>query len=240
MIQTPALRTAEFYDAEWPSQWRDMRAYSPVARHTRRLIGRYLDRVRYRSLVDIGCGNGALLRDLELNAEEVDICGVDFSEVAVESARRATSGRFACLDIESEALPEAFDVGVCSEVLEHLGDDEAALANIRSMCRHVVITVPSGPLGPSSVAMGHVRHYTKADLAAKLTRAGFKVIALRAWGTPFHDPLYAWLRGKAPEGATTGRYGLGRRALSSALYLLFFLNLLDRGHKLVALAERAA
>ena len=148
-------------------------------------------------------------------------------------------GSFHRLDIAADSLDEAFDVAVCSEVLEHLEDDCAALRNIRKMARQVIITVPGGPLGDSSVAMGHVRHYTPEELSKKLEDAGFRVRTIRSWGTPFHDPLYAWLRGMAPETATTGHYGWVRRVTTQMLYLVFFLNVIDAGHKLVALAERA-
>ena len=232
-----AQKDARFYDREWTGQWQDMRAHSPVARHTRRLIGRTLNRLEHHSLLDIGCGDGALFRELRPDGRTVDLCGVDFSEAAVALARRRSCGRFSCLDIQTEHLPETFDVGICSEVLEHLEDDQAALHNIREMCRHLIVTVPSGPLGPASRAVGHVRHYTRSDLREKLEEAGFHVRELRAWGTPFHDPVYAWIRGRAPEGSTTGHYGPFRRGLSQLLYWLFFLNLLDRGHKLIALAE---
>ncbi len=229
---------AQFWDQEWADKWQDMKAFSPVARHTRRLIRNLLGRLAYRSLVDIGCGIGVLLRELNADRDCVDLCGIDFSEVAISLAGRLTPARFHCVDIQRESAPETFDVGVCSEVLEHLEDDVSALRNIRKMCRLLVVTVPSGPLGASSRAIGHVRHYTKDDLERKLTSSGFRLRYLRAWGTPFHDPLYAWIRSRTSQGVTMGTYGLFRRCVSQALYLLFFLNLFDRGHKLVALAER--
>ena len=233
------MQTAEFYDREWTDQWQDMKTYSPVARHTRRLIEKLLGRLEYRSLIDIGCGNGELLRELDLDVDRIDLHGIDLSEAAVGLAGQHVPGRFRCLDIQRDFLRESFDVGICSEVLEHLGDDRTALRNIRNMCRFLIVTVPSGPLGSASLAMGHVRHYTRQDLIRKLSDAGFCVKYIRAWGTPFHDPLYAWIRGQAPTGTTTGRYGFLRRTVSHFLYLCFFLNVMDRGQKLFALAERA-
>jgi SAM-dependent methyltransferase len=228
-----------FYDREWADPWKDMKLYSPVARHTRRLIRKHLDRLSYESLIDIGCGSGELLRELALDTTSIAVAGIDLSSVAIDLAKRRSAGRFHQLDIQRSWVQETYDVGICSEVLEHLPDDVAALRNIRRMCHRVVITVPSGPLRPSSIAMGHLRHYSREGLAAKLVDAGFSLLSLSAWGTPFHDPIYAWIRGKAPEGSTTGHYGPGRRLASSLLHAVFYLNLFDRGHKLFALAERA-
>lgn len=234
----PGARDSSFYDTEWADQWQDMKAYSPVARHTRRLILRALDRIPHDSLIDIGCGIGSLLQGLVDLDRPVRYAGVDFSEKAVRIAARRLNAQFTRLDVEREWLDETFDIGVCSEVLEHLEDDSTAIVNIAKMCRNVVITVPSGPLTPASIEMGHVRHYTKTDLTGKIEAAGLRVLSIRAWGTPFHDPLYAWLRSQSPDGATTGTYGPLRRALSAILYLLFHLNVIDRGHKLIAVAER--
>ena len=227
-----------FYDREWTERWQDMKVHSPVARHTRRLIQKALEKLSFDSLLDIGCGEGSLLSELGPLNDGASLVGMDFSAEALRLARPRIEGDFYHVDIEKAHLDKSFDVGVCSEVLEHLLDDEGALRNIACMCRYLIVTVPSGPLRASSRAMGHVRHYTKADLASKLKLAGYRVLQLRAWGFPLHDPLYACIRGSAPEGATTGRYGSLRKVLSKVLYGLFFLNVFDRGHKLIAVCER--
>lgn len=234
MNQTTA-RPAEFYDREWATTWHDMKVFSPVARHTRRLIKNRLDRISYASLLDIGCG-GELLKELSLSPE-IALSGIDFSSTAIQQVSAAIEGRFEVVDIQTETPPFCADAGVCSEVLEHLDDDETALKNISEAVEYLVVTVPSGPLTDASLTMGHVRHYTRESLRSKLESSGFDVLDIRAWGTPFHDPLYAWLRSRSPQGTTTGTYGRGRRLISSALYTLFHLNIFDHGHKLVALAR---
>ena len=235
MSQT-AAQPAEFYDREWANTWHDMKAFSPVARHTRRLIKSRLNRIDFSSLIDIGCGSGELLKELSLSPE-ITLSGVDFSSTAITQVSQALKGRFEVVDIQTASPSFSADAGVCSEVLEHLDNDGAAIANISRVVKHLVVTVPSGPVTESALAMGHVRHYTRKSLSEKLESNGFKVVDIRAWGTPFHDPLYAWIRSQSPEGATTGEYGLFRRLVSSALYTLFHLNVFDHGHKLVALAR---
>ena len=235
MIQT-AAKPAEFYDREWSDRWHDMKVYSPVARHTRRLIRGFLGRIEFASLLDIGCGSGELLRELSLSPE-ISLSGVDFSAAAIRQASARVDGDFEVVDIENESPALRADAGVCSEVLEHLTDDASAIRNMASCVKHLVVTVPSGPLTDASLAMGHVRHYTRTSLRERLESNGFDVIDLRAWGTPFHDPVYAWIRSRSPEGATTGSYGFGKRLVSGILYTLFHLNILDHGHKLVVLAK---
>ena len=235
MAHTTA-QPAEFYDREWANTWHDMKVHSPVARHTRRLIKSRLDTITFDSLMDIGCGSGELLKELSLSPD-VDLMGVDFSPTAINQIENDVSGLFEVVDIQNEVPSIRADAGVCSEVLEHLDDDASALRNIAKVVDHLVVTVPSGPLNDASLAMGHVRHYTKLSLQERLESNGFEVLDLRAWGTPFHDPFYAWVRSHSPEGATTGTYGPMKRVVSSALYNLFHLNVFDHGHKLVALAR---
>lgn len=236
VLAQTAAQPADFYDREWANTWRDMKVYSPVARHTRRLIKSRLDRIEFRSLMDIGCGSGELLKELSL-APSVALSGLDFSPTAIDQVSKRIDGQFAVVDIQKDSPPFKTDVGVCSEVLEHLDNDDAALRNISRSVRHLVITVPSGPLTEASVAMGHVRHYTKESLREKLEMGGYMDIDVRAWGTPFHDPLYAWIRSRSPQSATTGTYGAGKRFISATLYTLFHLNVFDHGHKLVAFAR---
>ncbi len=235
MSQT-AAQPAEFYDREWANTWHDMKVYSPVARHTRRLIKSRLDRISCESLIDIGCGSGELLKELSLSPD-IALSGVDFSSTAIHQVSSTIDGQFEVVDIQKAAPSFSADMGVCSEVLEHLDDDESALSNISKVVNHLVITVPSGPLTQSALDMGHVRHYTRESLSDKLARTGFDILDIRAWGTPFHDPLYAWVRSLSPQGTTTGTYGLGRRLVSSALYTLFHLNVFNHGHKLIALVR---
>ena len=128
----PGARDSSFYDTEWADQWQDMKAYSPVARHTRRLILRALDRIPHDSLIDIGCGIGSLLQGLVDLDRPVRYAGVDFSEKAVRIAAGRLNAQFTRLDVESEWLDETFDIGVCSEVLEHLEDALVGAAVERS------------------------------------------------------------------------------------------------------------
>ena len=84
MIQATA-KPAEFYDTEWSNRWHDMKVYSPVARHTRRLIRRYLDKVDFSSVLDIGC---VLVVVVAIDQVHVSV-PVHVGQLGVEAATRA-------------------------------------------------------------------------------------------------------------------------------------------------------
>ncbi len=232
-----------FYDEGWSRYWGDLKRYSPVGRHTRRWILRYLRRLgRFDSLADVGCGEGTLLTCIARHYPQVRLYGLDLSSESVAVCqRRVPDARLICADVLQTTRPfdRDVDVAVVSEVLEHLDDDHQAVRNLHTWCRHLIITVPSGPMHADAKAMGHRRHYAKDDLTGLLEQCGYHVLAIRAWGFPMAAPVYAWLRGRAGYGAVTGHYGPARRALTHALYAAFFLNdLFDAGNKLFALARR--
>lgn len=88
---------------------------------------------RARSLLDVGCGTGAISMYLAgvLRAEKT--YGIDVNPRWVEQAR-ATGVDATVLDIESDNLPFAdgcFDAIFCGEVIEHLFDTDHLLAEIR-------------------------------------------------------------------------------------------------------------
>jgi SAM-dependent methyltransferase len=120
----------------------------------RRLIGGFYGRLREiveplgaRSLLDAGCGEGeALDRLSDLLPDRV--AAVDVSPAALEFAAARLPGIEAAVASLYE-LPFAdgsFDLVLCLEVLEHLADPEAALAELaRVSAGHVVVSVPHEP-----------------------------------------------------------------------------------------------
>jgi 2-polyprenyl-3-methyl-5-hydroxy-6-metoxy-1,4-benzoquinol methylase len=73
-----------------------------------------------------------------------------------------------------------FDTVICLNVIEHVDDDRAALANIRQVVAaqgRAVVLVPHGPQiqGTLDQALGHRRRYTTESLQQLAEQAGFSV-----------------------------------------------------------------
>ena len=232
---------AEGYDHAWSEEWSDLKRYSPVGRHTRRWIVKLLKRVQFASIADFGCGEGSLLGHVQQTYPDAKISGADFSKVSVAKCiERLPGADIVVHDITDPSRPftNVVDVGVCSEVIEHVEDDAAALTNLASWCRNIVITVPGGPLDDLAMRMGHLRQYTGEELRSKMEATGWEVQYLREWGFPFSYPLYARARSGAGYGAVTGTYSPLKRLVTHALYGVFFGNdLFSGGDKIFALAR---
>jgi len=258
---TAATDVAAFYDHVWDA-FGDLDRENPAAYHRRRLIlGLLREHARSATQVlEVGCGQGALLKRLALELPAAVIHGADVSSRSLEKSRALVgSAELFELDLSAldfDALHAArfgrFDLVICSEVLEHLADDALALARIRSLLApggHLIVTVPSGPKTRFDVAIGHVRHYTRAGLSRRLRESGYDVERALAWGFPFHN-LYRFLVGfgarLSMEGSGAGRLdalrgplGLGYRVLGRVLKPLYFLNRPYWGPQLLAVARKS-
>lgn len=100
-------------------------------------------------ILDVGCGNGWLLAALEHRlSEDHQLFGIEPSNEGVANSQSRTS-RSAVLsgglgDVEFEEL---FDVVVCSEVMEHVEDQESFVGYLASHVKPngtLVITTPNG------------------------------------------------------------------------------------------------
>ncbi len=77
---------------------------------------------------------------------------------------------------------------ICSEVLEHIPDWPAAVANLARMARrYVLITVPTGKVRAMDRMVGHTQHFAGPELVAALGAAGCRPLSVRRWGFPFHS-----------------------------------------------------
>lgn len=236
----------ETYDRIWGGL-SDFIRYNPGARHRRRFTLRLLDSIRFASLLDVGCGNAELLSLLKERYPNVRCSGVDLSEAVVaQNAERFPAMSFAVCDIQQGALDERFEAIVCSEVIEHLDDRDAAFKNLAAMLEpggHLVITCPTGKVFETERYFGHTTHPSTDEIEARAERHGLRVKALYNWGFPFYRAL-KWATNVNPEWSLKNfgeqQYGKRQIAVSTALYFANFLNLSrsQAGCQIFALLEK--
>ncbi len=93
-----------------------------------------------RTILDVGCGNGAFLNSLPNRYEPI---GLDSSQEALKYVKtKAIHGDIAALPFESAS----FDLITCLEVLEHLPCDvfEKALSELQRVSKkYIIISVPN-------------------------------------------------------------------------------------------------
>ena len=149
-----------------------------------------------RTLLDVGCGNGFVLARLERAFPDLAITGCELSADALEIARSRLD-RAELHDYDALELPfeSAFDVVCAFDVLEHIEDDEGALAAMARAAQPaggILVTVPQHRWlwsAPDDYA-GHKRRYTRDELLAKVDRAGFEPVLVTSFTSALLPLMY--------------------------------------------------
>lgn len=129
------------------------------------------------SILDVGCGPGALLAELSMYGEAI---GIDNSPLAVNFCKeRGADARVG--EITKLPFPDAsFDVVLVLDVLEHIEKDALAAAELARILKpggQLIAMVPAFMIlwGLTDVWAHHYRRYTKSQLVALLSGAGLTV-----------------------------------------------------------------
>ncbi len=182
---------------DWESHWGDYASSAtdnPAQAYRRGQVMKALHATGPPArFLDIGVGQGDLLRFVALEFPQAELAGLELSRTGVQECLRKVPR---ALVVQRNLLEEAVVPDVlagwathacCSEVLEHV-DDPALL--LRHALPHlqsgavVVITVPGGPRSAFDKHIGHRRHFNKASLRAVLVDAGLDVERVSGAGFP--------------------------------------------------------
>lgn len=166
-------------------------------------------------VLDLGCGEGRHVHGLHVLGG-INVVGLDRDGPSLVKAREglamlpAATATTGFVEGDAYRTPYAdatFDAVICSEVLEHLEDYHAALAEIARVLKPggvFVATVPrawpericwalaSGPGGYGDQPGGHLRIFDERELAADIAKGGFDKTG-RHHAHGLHAP-YWWLK----------------------------------------------
>jgi SAM-dependent methyltransferase len=183
----PFLSYAESGDVNWSDELESLheeasRTHFMDVWTRQAILARVGDLSPTAIVVDLGCSTGYLLEDLRAAQPQATLIGVDLVAAGLRKAHAATpSARL--LQVDACDLPIAdgsVDVVVSANLLEHVHDDQRALAEIRRVLRpgaRAVIVVPAGPstFDYYDRFLGHERRYARRELSRKALEAGLEV-----------------------------------------------------------------
>ncbi len=120
-----------------------------IERRRLQLIVQLVTARAHDRILEVGCGGGHVLRLFP----ESELTGIDVSGVMLEKAKRNLAGLHPTL-LKGELgqhrfADQSFDAVICTEVLEHVVDPEAVLAEMRRLLRPsggLVVTFPNDHL----------------------------------------------------------------------------------------------
>jgi glycosyltransferase involved in cell wall biosynthesis len=136
-------------------------------------------------VLEIGSGTGLMTKYLagktQVTATDIDR---DYVELLGRTFAHNPNVEVRHLDLATlatDGIPkQTFDTVVCSNVLEHIEDDGAALSSIRDVLEpggRVVLIIPAvkGIYGEIDRAIHHYRRYSRDEIQTKLRAAGLQV-----------------------------------------------------------------
>lgn len=204
-----------------------------------------------KQVVDLGCGNGALLEAVGSAIPGSVRVGIDLSPGRIEMNKREKPDiewHVGDLGNESAKLPKGtegrFDAVLATEIIEHLDDPFTFLKialKLAAPAGRIYLSTQSGPVHETEKRVGHVQHFSADNIRSMLLTTGWR--PERAWngGFPFHD-LSKKVANLNPDGmmqAFSGKkYGLKERLTCALLRGAFRFNSKNSGYQLFAVGRK--
>jgi len=164
-----------------------------------------------KSFLEIGCGTGYVLGGIRENFPGMRLVGSDiFTDGLIFAKARLPEVELYQMDARHIFFECEFDVVGAFDVLEHLVEDESALAQMFNAAKPgggLLVTVPQQRYlwSASDRFAMHQRRYSRAELRAKVQKAGFEIHRITSFNSLLlplmilsrmqqkrHDDLQPW------------------------------------------------
>jgi SAM-dependent methyltransferase len=152
-----------------------------------------------KSFFEVGCGTGFVLERIREKSPATRLVGSDIFVDGLAFAKARLPGvEFYQMDARSIPFEDEFDVVGAFDVLEHLVEDNTALAQMFNATRPgggLLVTVPQQRYlwSASDEHAMHQRRYSCAELRRKVETAGFQIERITSFNSLLF-PLMVWSR----------------------------------------------
>lgn len=129
-----------------------------------------------KSIVDVGCGDGRLTREIKSSFPECTVTGVDYSQRAINLAVAMNQDLpeidFIAQDIINKRLNKQYDAAILMEVYEHIPLDQTNefLIGIRSCLKSDGVLYLTVPHQNKPIEYKHFQHFSFKSLREQLER----------------------------------------------------------------------
>jgi SAM-dependent methyltransferase len=188
------VQYSELYNAIHPLLRGTCQSAAASSKFHRRLVMLFRRELAGKSVLDIGCGNGQFLREIDKQLPHMELCGLDTSAAELPFGS-SSSVTFVQQDISSFRLNRSFDVVFSHQVLEHIApaDLPGHIDSIRNALNPdgvFIVLLPNKGWGPHDITMivdascrgriaamgSHLNESSYTDLIPVLESHGFREI----------------------------------------------------------------
>jgi len=136
-------------------------------------------------IIEIGCGNGAILEELDQRQFGKSQFGIEISSSGIDQLRSKNLRSLTEARVyDGQIIPYedgSFDLAILSHVVEHLEHPRAVLHEARRVANHVFVEVPLEHTWRLKRdfdfnEIGHINFYTSTTIRRLLQTSGLKVI----------------------------------------------------------------
>ncbi|WP_158090251.1 class I SAM-dependent methyltransferase [Kiloniella majae] len=203
------LAEARSINPAWYEEEQKAEAESPWRHHLKKRrsfvkdsIARYLSscgKQKAETMLDLGCGDGNNLAWLTDYAEQLWGSDYNILRLARVKERKLNVGIFLGNILDYPVVDNTFEIVYFNHVLEHIQDDDAALATAHRVLKPgglLVLGVPNEGVwwwqlaykrAPGTLeSTDHVHFYTAETISQKVLTAGFSITEVKhlGWGPP--------------------------------------------------------
>jgi ubiquinone/menaquinone biosynthesis C-methylase UbiE len=107
------------------------------------MIEDYIRMITFHSVLDVGAGQGQVLRWLKSRQDDLKCCGLEISQIAIKKSM-AAPGSPSMVQGMAQSIPFAdslFDLVVCTDVLEHIPHEDSmkVIKELRRVSRQYLL-----------------------------------------------------------------------------------------------------
>jgi cyclopropane fatty-acyl-phospholipid synthase-like methyltransferase len=143
-----------------------------------------LGQLDIQNVIDIGCGDGRLAREIHRRFRDLDVVAVDRSTRAISLAQAMNHDlpriEFKAVDIATLASDRQFDAAILMEVYEHIPLEETHgfLAGVRRILKQGGVLLVTVPHSNKPLEYKHFQHFTGDTLIRDLSEH-FEILELK-------------------------------------------------------------